>query len=76
MRSLPTISEGDQRHEVVRRAQALVNAALHTDPPIAEDGAFGPRTVQRIEVVQHQHGLHVDGIVGPVTWTVLVTGAI
>jgi peptidoglycan hydrolase-like protein with peptidoglycan-binding domain len=40
-----------------------------TDPG-PSDGDFGPRTEAAVRAYQMQHGLQVDGIVGPRTWWV------
>lgn len=74
MRRLPTLRQGDPRHDHVKRAQALVNAA-HTSPVLAEDGQFGVNTELAVKQLQRAHGLTADGLVGPDTWTLLVTGA-
>lgn len=39
------------------------------------DGVFGWGTHRKVEEFQRQHGLKVDGIVGPVTWDALENGA-
>jgi peptidoglycan hydrolase-like protein with peptidoglycan-binding domain len=36
------------------------------------DGIFGPITRARVRDFQQDHGLHVDGIVGPETWPKLI----
>lgn len=35
------------------------------------DGSFGPKTLSAVKNFQQKHGLEVDGIVGPVTWSSL-----
>lgn len=40
-------------------------------PLIAIDGYFGSDTVSAVECWQSGHGLSVDGVVGPKTWTSL-----
>jgi peptidoglycan hydrolase-like protein with peptidoglycan-binding domain len=75
MNKLPVLAEGAKdtgEPWMVRRVQALCNA-LGT--PCAIDGDFGAATKAAVEAVQHDHGVAVDGTVGPVTWSVLVTGS-
>jgi peptidoglycan hydrolase-like protein with peptidoglycan-binding domain len=42
---------------------------------LAEDGVFGPATTAAVKAVQQLFGITRDGIVGPQTWSVLVTGS-
>lgn len=51
--------------------------ALNETPPtslaaLAVDGIFGHKTSARTREFQSQHGLSVDGIVGPMTWGALL----
>lgn len=46
-------------------------ALRHAGYKIATDGLFGPQTDHAVEQFQRQHGLHPDGIVGPITAAVL-----
>jgi peptidoglycan hydrolase-like protein with peptidoglycan-binding domain len=49
----------------------VLQEALH----VSVDGEMGPETVQAIRHFQAQHGLEVDGVVGPATWAALgITG--
>ena len=73
MNSLPTTKAGDSG-PVVRRVQGLCRAALPSSS-LAIDGAFGPNTTAAVKQVQAAAHVTVDGIVGPVTWNVLVTGS-
>lgn len=38
-----------------------------------DDGVFGPHTERGVRWYQHMRGLHVDGIVGPLTWRSLLS---
>jgi peptidoglycan hydrolase-like protein with peptidoglycan-binding domain len=66
----PTIQTGSTG-QAVREAQYLL-ARPHflTAPDI--DGVFGPQTKQAVQQFQQDHGLAVDGIVGPATWSALL----
>ena len=44
---------------------------LGAQPPLAEDGVAGPRTIAAVKSFQSQAGITVDGIVGPETTTAL-----
>lgn len=39
------------------------------------DGVFGPKTEDAVKQVQQGAGLVVDGVVGPLTWAILPSGA-
>lgn len=72
MHRLPTLKQGATAHDHVRRAQALLGPA---GQKVTEDGVFGPATHAAVSRVQRAHGMTADGIIGPHTWTLLVTGA-
>jgi peptidoglycan hydrolase-like protein with peptidoglycan-binding domain len=85
MNVLPTLQQGAQDRPgqvfFVRRVQALANVigTVNNLPPaanLAEDGTFGPATTAAVKAVQQMFGIAQDGIVGPQTWSVLVTGSI
>jgi peptidoglycan hydrolase-like protein with peptidoglycan-binding domain len=64
----PTLMEGNEGEEVTY-LQQLLNKKSHAT--IAVDGYFGPSTKQMVQIYQRNHGLKVDGIVGPQTWSSL-----
>ena len=68
-----TISMGSSNNDV-RVAQKLLNDYGYTDPygyKLAEDGIFGTKTNYATRQFQKDHGLTVDGIIGPDTWGAL-----
>jgi peptidoglycan hydrolase-like protein with peptidoglycan-binding domain len=52
--------------EDVRALQKALNAA-GIQPPLEEDGAYGPAVDAAVRKFQAEHGCQVDGIVGPET---------
>jgi peptidoglycan hydrolase-like protein with peptidoglycan-binding domain len=50
-----------------------VKELQHELGSVAVDGVFGPHTLEAVKLFQHNHGLVVDGIVGPKTWAALHT---
>ncbi len=75
MNSLPTLNPGakDSGQPWVRRVQGLCLAELSSSV-ISVDGDFGTETEAAVKTIQASHHVTVDGIVGPVTWRILVTG--
>ena len=41
---------------------------LGADPPLVDDGTFGPATEHAVKIFQQTHGLTADGSPGPMTW--------
>lgn len=66
--ALPTLRKGD-RNEYVRHWQMFLN--LHGYACGNADGIFGPKTDTAVRKWQKDHGLVVDGIIGPKTWASL-----
>lgn len=63
----PTLRLGAKGDDVLRMQTLLI--AHGAD--IVADGIFGRATKVAVETFQTSHGLKVDGICGPVTWTAL-----
>lgn len=68
--SLALLGRGSEG-PVVIRLQALLNAT--SEARLAEDGIFGPRTEAAVRRFQAARHLLVDGVVGPHTWTALLS---
>lgn len=62
---LPVLKKGDQ-NEYVRNWQMFLN--LNGYSCGNADGIFGPKTDAAVRKWQKDHGLVVDGIIGPKTW--------
>ncbi|MEU2966036.1 peptidoglycan-binding protein [Streptomyces ardesiacus] len=67
--SWPTVKSG-QRGVDVTTVQLLLTARGHA---VKADGVFGSGTVAKVKAFQKAQHLPTDGIVGPQTWTRLVT---
>ena len=62
------------RGESVRQFQRCLNSISARQPSIqrlAEDGIFGPLTLNAVTAFQRIFGLVPDGVVGPLTWAAL-----
>ncbi|REF37223.1 glycoside hydrolase domain-containing protein [Thermasporomyces composti] len=68
--SYPTLSSGSSG-AAVRAAQCLLDGLGFDPGPI--DGLFGPATQAAVTSFQRSRGLDPDGIVGPRTWTALLS---
>lgn len=68
--SLPVLGQGSEGQSVTR-LQALLNVAAQAG--LVEDGIFGPLTDAAVRDFQTSRDLLVDGIVGPQTWTALLS---
>jgi len=58
--------------KAVNAVQKLLNAKFGYS--LSVDGIFGPDTNAAVKDFQGDHGLGVDGIVGPITWRWLIGG--
>lgn len=65
----PTIQLGSTG-AAVERAQQLLTAKFNH--PLTIDGDFGPLTEAAVKDVQEFFKVTVDGVVGPVTWSILI----
>ena len=57
----------------VREAQYLLARRHYLDAPEI-DGVFGAHTTHAVREFQQSEGLAVDGVVGPATWSALLSG--
>lgn len=79
--TLPVLSNGAESGTVFRLQQMLNVFVGHGEEgsgiqPLEPDAAFGPKTEQKVKDFQKfgaDGPLAVDGIVGPATWTKLLT---
>lgn len=67
-KSDPTLRKGSKGVAVRGLQRMLVNRGYE---PGEIDGRFGPNTEAAVRAYQSDHGLDVDGIVGPRTWDAL-----
>ncbi len=66
---LPILRMGMEGPAVVRLQQRLRTLGTYSG---SLDGIFGPETERGVIQVQRNAGIEADGIVGPVTWSVLL----
>jgi peptidoglycan hydrolase-like protein with peptidoglycan-binding domain len=74
MAGLPTLKLGAKDSKepwMVRRVQGLIEAL---GPHCEITGTYDAATETAVKTFQHNHGIKDDGIVGPVTWSMLITG--
>lgn len=62
------LRQGDDDEQQVQSLQLALNQAGYR---VATDGIFGPRTAMVVQQFQVQHGLKGDGVVGPLTASML-----
>lgn len=65
---LPTTS-------TIKNRKSRETCALQVFFNLTEDGIFGSKTKAAVKDYQNQHNLSADGVVGPKTWSMLLTGA-
>lgn len=68
--TLPVLQKGSAG-ESVKALQMLLNGHKHACGEV--DGSFGTNTLSAVKSFQKASKLAVDGIVGPATWTALLT---
>ncbi|MDI3403428.1 peptidoglycan-binding domain-containing protein [Streptomyces cavernicola] len=66
---VPTLRQG-ARGPAVKAAQALLKSRGQS---VAVDGQFGPGTAAAVKAVQKASGLTADGVVGPRSWSALLS---
>ncbi|WP_245939918.1 peptidoglycan-binding domain-containing protein [Stenomitos frigidus] len=66
----PTVRPWDISPAVAELQELLI---AHGFSKLRVDGNFGYLTEAAVKTLQRQHGLRIDGCVGPRTWTVLKT---
>jgi hypothetical protein len=71
MQELPELRQG-ATGTFVRTAQFQCGERGH---PVTVDGAFGPATLAAVKAVQAAGKVARDGVIGPATWGVLITGS-
>ncbi len=70
--SNPTLRNGARGEAVSRLQQRLLDLGYYTG---AVDGIFGQGTERAVRLMQNQHRLVVDGIVGAKTWSTLASAS-
>jgi peptidoglycan hydrolase-like protein with peptidoglycan-binding domain len=71
MAQFPATLRKGSNGEGVTRLQELLRDIGYD--PGGVDGEFGPGTESAVKRFQSEHGLDADGVVGPNTWTGLVS---
>ena len=66
-----TLRKGAKGDEVTAMQKLLIETG-ESLPKYGADGDFGNETLKAVKNYQKKHGLVVDGIVGPKTWTSLL----
>lgn len=66
--STRVLSKGTTGEDVRRLERRLTRAGFPTGP---RDGVFDEATEEAVKAFQSEHGLDLDGVVGPATWAAL-----
>lgn len=69
--TLPVLRSGAEGVDVIALQLLLIGRGYDCGPWGA-DGDFGPATYGAVTQYQREHGLEVDGIIGPETWRALI----
>jgi hypothetical protein len=69
---MPTVRRGS-RGDAVRQLQEILNRKMPDVSHLAVDGIFGSLTEKAVLEFQRREHIGVDGVVGPVTWSRLLT---
>jgi peptidoglycan hydrolase-like protein with peptidoglycan-binding domain len=67
----PTLKYGNKGETVKKLQQALNTKGA--SPAVEVDGVFGSLTLAAVQKFQQAHALAADGVVGPKTWTALLS---
>jgi putative peptidoglycan binding protein/CHAP domain-containing protein len=70
---MQTLYPAAQSKDVAALVQMLIERGFSVPPGTQYVGVYSPALVQAVEDFQSQHGLVVDGIVGPKTWAALAS---
>lgn len=66
----PTLRKGSKGNYVVELQNSLILRG-YSLPKYGADGSFGNETLNAVKAFQGDHGIAVDGVVGPETWDAL-----
>ena len=66
---MASVLQTGSRGKAVSFVQGRLNFSLGSS--LAEDGVYGPKTLDVIKAFQKSRGISADGIVGPATWGLL-----